>query len=194
MEALWTTQKGAPLVLFAIPDERARRNHFSIEIPKGLSLVLRHDSAAEVKGLDDFEPNVPPVAPVFYSFRLMVGMGVLMIALSWLGAWMMRKGAQPPRWLLWAYAGFTFSGWIATLAGWMVTEIGRQPWLVTGIQLTSEAVGPANGVQLGASLTGYLATYALLLIAYMVVLTHLAGKGGGPEPGPSAGMAMKAAA
>jgi len=193
MEALWQTEKGASLVLFAIPNAEQRRNDYAIEIPKGASLILKHDRNAEVKGLEAFEPNVPPVAPVFFSFRIMVGMGVLMITLSWLGTWMMRKGALPPRWLLWTFAGFTFSGWIATLAGWMVTEIGRQPWLVTGLLLTADAVGTANGVQLGASLTGYLVTYGLMLIAYMVVLTHLAGKGGAPEPGPSAGMAMKAA-
>jgi cytochrome d ubiquinol oxidase subunit I len=194
MEAIWKTEKGAPLLLFAIPNEKERRNDFAIQIPKGASLILKHDLDAEVQGVDAFEPNVPPVAPVFFSFRIMVGMGVLMIALSWLGTWVMRKGALPPRWLLWTFAGFTFCGWIATLAGWMVTEIGRQPWLVTGLLLTADAVGPATGVQLGASLTGYIITYSLMLIAYMVVLTHLAGKGGAPEPGPSAGMAMKAAA
>ena len=80
-------------------------------------------------------------------------------------------------WLLWAFAGFTFSGWVATLAGWMVTEIGRQPWLVTGILRTADAVGEASGAELGASLTGYVLTYSALLISYMVVLTHLAGKG-----------------
>ena len=193
MEALWKTERGAPLVLFAVPNDDKKRNDYSIEIPKGLSLILRHDTAAEVKGLEAFE-RVPPVAPLFFSFRLMVGVGVLMLALSWLGTWVMRKGALPPRWLLRTFAGFTFSGWVATLAGWMVTEIGRQPWLVTGVLLTADAVGPANGVQLGASLTGYLVTYGMMLIAYMVVLTHLAGKGGAPEPKPSAGMAMRAAA
>jgi len=191
MEAIWKTEKGAPLVLFAIPNTEQRRNDYAIEIPKGASLILKHDPDAELQGLDAFEPNVPPVAPLFFAFRVMVGMGMLMIALSWLGTWMLRKGAQPPPWLLWAFAGFTFSGWIATLAGWMVTEIGRQPWLVTGILLTADAVGPATGVQLGASLTGYLVTYGLMLIAYMVVLTHLAGKGGAPAPGASAGMAMR---
>jgi cytochrome d ubiquinol oxidase subunit I len=78
---------------------------------------------------------------------------------------------------LWAFAGFTFAGWVATLAGWMVTEVGRQPWLVTGILRTADAVGPASGAALGASLTGYVLTYAALLLSYMVVLTHLAGKG-----------------
>jgi cytochrome bd ubiquinol oxidase subunit I len=107
----------------------------------------------------------------------MLGMGGLMLLLSWFGAWSLRKGAQPKPYLLWAFAAFTFSGWIATLAGWMVTEIGRQPWLVTGILRTKDAVGPASGAQLGASLTAYVLTYAALGIAYIVVITHLAGKG-----------------
>jgi cytochrome d ubiquinol oxidase subunit I len=187
MEAIWQTGKGVPLVLFAIPNEQERRNDYAIEIPKGASFVLRHDTEAEVKGLDAFAPDIPPVAPVFFAFRLMVGMGVLMIALSWLGAWRLRKGARPPRWLLWTFAGFTFSGWIATLAGWMVTEIGRQPWLVTGILRTADAAGPASGAQLGASLTGYIITYTLMLVAYLVVLTHLAGKGGAPQADAKAG-------
>jgi len=106
---------------------------------------------------------------------------------------MLRKGAVPPQWLLWAFAGFTFSGWIATLAGWLVTEIGRQPWLVTGVLLTADAVGPVSGAQLGASLTGYILTYGLMLIAYMVVLTHLAGKGGGPAASRPSTLAQEAA-
>jgi cytochrome d ubiquinol oxidase subunit I len=115
------------------------------------------------------------VAPVFWSFRIMVGMGVLMLILSWYGTWVLRKSS--PRYLLWAFAGFTFSGWIATLAGWMVTEIGRQPWLVVGILRTADAAGSASGAEIGASLTGYVLIYSALLLSYMVVLTHLAGKG-----------------
>ena len=177
IEAIWKTEKGVPLVLFAIPDEEKRRNDFSIEIPKGASLVLRHDANAELQGIDAFAPNVAPVAPVFFAFRVMVGMGVLMLLAAWSGVWATRKATLPRRWMLWGFSGLTFAGWIATLAGWLVTEIGRQPWLVTGILRTREAVGGASGAQLGASLTGYIITYAVMLIAYFVVLTHLAGKG-----------------
>ena len=113
------------------------------------------------------------MAPVFFAFRIMVGMGVLMLLLSW-GSWFFLK--NPPRKLLWAFAAFSFSGWVATLAGWLVTEIGRQPWLVTGILRTADAVGPASGAKLGASLTAYVLTYSALLLAYMVTLTHLARK------------------
>ncbi len=180
MEAIWKTGRGVPLVLFAIPNEKERRNDFAIEIPKGASLILKREADAELQGLDAFAPDAPPVAPVFFAFRVMVGVGILMIALGWYGTWRLRKGAFPPKWLLWTFAGFTFSGWIATLAGWMVTETGRQPWLVTGLLRTADAAGPAGGAQLGASLTGYLVTYGVMLLAYIVVLTHLAGQGGGP--------------
>jgi cytochrome d ubiquinol oxidase subunit I len=176
VEALWKTEKGAALTLFAVIDESQKRNQYAVEIPKGLSLILKHDPDGVVKGLEEFGDDHPPVAPVFWAFRVMVGMGVLMLVLSWTGTWRMRR-APPSRFLLWCFAGFTFSGWIATLAGWLVTEIGRQPWLVTGILRTADAVGAASGAELGASLTGYVLTYFVLLVSYMVVLTHLAGKG-----------------
>jgi len=177
MEGIWHTEKGVPLVLFAIPNEKTRTNDWAIEIPYGASLILKHDPKAELKGLDAFGADHPPVAPVFFSFRIMVGIGVLMIAASWYAAWATRRGAAAPRWLLWTLAGFTFSGWAATLAGWMVTEIGRQPWIVHGVMRTAEAVGDVTGAQLGVSLTGYALTYATMFVAYMVVLTHLAGAG-----------------
>jgi len=174
VEALWKTEKGAPLTLFAVIDENNKTNKFAVEIPKALSLVLKHDPDGVVRGLEEFGKDHPPVAPVFWAFRVMVGMGVLMLALSWSSLFFLKN---PPKLLLWSFAAFTFSGWVATLAGWLVTEIGRQPWLVTGILRTADAVGPASGAELGASLTGYVLTYLALLISYMVVLTHLAGKG-----------------
>jgi cytochrome d ubiquinol oxidase subunit I len=176
MEALWRTEKGATLTLIGVPNEDQKRNDFAIEVPRALSLILVHDLDGEVKGLNEFKDR-PPVAPVFFAFRLMVGMGVLMLVLSWFGTWCLRKDRQPKSYLLWAFAAFSFSGWVAVLAGWMVTEIGRQPWLVSGILRTADAVGPASGAQLGASLTAYVLTYSALLLAYMVVITHLAGKG-----------------
>jgi cytochrome d ubiquinol oxidase subunit I len=189
MEALWHTERGAPLVLFAMPNEKERRNDYAIEIPKGAALILTHDPQGELKGLEAFGADIPPVAPVFFAFRVMVGLGVLMLLLAWFGAWATRRGRAPERWLLWTFAGFTFSGWIAVLAGWIVTEIGRQPWLVQGVLRTAQAVGEISGAQLGASLTGYILTYAGMFIAYMVVLTHLAGEGTGEGP-PSVVLTM----
>src|SRR5580765_5474574 len=176
LEAIWKTERGAPLTLVGIPNEEEKRTDYAIMLPKGASLILAHDANAELKGLEEFEEH-PPVAPVFFAFRIMVGMGVLMLALSWVGSFVLRT--KTPRWLLWAFASFTFPGWVATLAGWMLTEIGRQPWLVSGILLTVDATGGATGAELGASLTAYVATYAVLLLSYMVTLTHLAGKGSG---------------
>src|SRR5205807_1185169 len=173
LEAIWHTERGAALTLVGIPNEEERRTDFALVLPKGAALILAHDPDAELKGLDAF-PDHPPVAPVFFAFRVMVGMGVLMLALAWGSQFWVRS--RTPRWLLWAFASFTFSGWIAVLAGWLVTEIGRQPWLVTGILRTADAVGDAGGAMLGASLTAYIGTYAVLLLAYMVTLTHMARK------------------
>jgi cytochrome d ubiquinol oxidase subunit I len=177
IEALWKTGKGAPLVLFAVPNDAQQRNDYTVEIPRMASLILKHDPDGELKGIDAFAPDAPPVAPVFFAFRVMVGVGVLMLALSWSGAWLLRRQHPPPRWLLWAFAGSTFAGWIATVAGWLVTEIGRQPWLVTGVLRTTDAAGKASEAQIGATLTGYVVTYTAMLVAYMVVITHIAGKG-----------------
>jgi cytochrome bd ubiquinol oxidase subunit I len=173
LEAIWHTERGVALTLIGIPNEEERRTDFAIRVPKAGSLVLAHDANAEVKGLDAFDAH-PPVVPVFVAFRIMVGMGVLMLLLSWGSQFWLR--GEPPRWLLWSFAGFTFAGWIATLAGWLVTEIGRQPWLVTGILRTADALGQAGGAKLGASLTAYVLTYAALLLAYIVTLTHMARK------------------
>jgi cytochrome d ubiquinol oxidase subunit I len=180
IEAIWRTGRGVPLLLFALPNEDERRNDYAIEVPKGASLILRHDPEGELQGLEAFEPDRPPVAPLFFSFRAMVGLGVAMLALAWFGAWRLRRGAVPSRPLLWAYAAFTFSGWLAVLAGWIVTEVGRQPWLVTGILRTADAAGAASGAELGASLTGYVLTYSLMLLAYLVTISHLARRGTEP--------------
>lgn len=175
IEALWQTQKGAPLVLFALPNERTRSNDFALEIPRAGSVILTHSLTGEVRGLDEFSPDTPPVPLVFFAFRVMVGIGVLMWLLAWVGAFRLRRGRRPSRPLLWLFSAFSFSGWIAVLAGWTVTESGRQPWLVSGLLRTSEAVGQAADAELGASLTGYVITYAIMLVSYVVVLTHLAG-------------------
>jgi cytochrome bd ubiquinol oxidase subunit I len=184
VEALWNTERGASLTLVGIPNEETRRTDYAIEVPKLLSFVLKHDFNAEIRGLEEFAPDHPPVAPVFFAFRIMVGMGVLMLLVAWFSTWKTRKEGSVDRWLLWVVAGMTFSGWIATLAGWYVTEIGRQPWLVTGILRTQDALGEASGAKLGASLTAYVLTYAALLLSYMIVITHLAGKGEARTPPP----------
>jgi cytochrome d ubiquinol oxidase subunit I len=183
MEGVWETERGAALRLFAIPDEATRSNRFEIAIPNMASLILTHEWEGEVRGLNEFIGEHPPVAPVFYAFRVMVGVGVLMLLVGWWGLWALRRGREPGRLLAWSLVGMTFSGWVATLAGWYVTEIGRQPWLVTGILRTGEAAGPVPAATIGVSLTMYLLIYAVLLAAYIGTLYHLANRGGASNAG-----------
>ena len=174
MEAVWEDQEGAPLLLFAWPDEEKRENRYEIAIPKGASFILTHDPNGLVPGLNSFEGEHPRVAPVFFGFRIMVGVGMLMLLVAWTSTWVMRKGRNAPSWLARVLVGMTFSGWVATVAGWYVSEIGRQPWLVQGVLKTAEAVGPVPAGAIAASLTTYLVLYAVLLIAYVSVVVHLA--------------------
>jgi cytochrome bd ubiquinol oxidase subunit I len=178
MEGNWETRGHVPLLLFAIPDEAARENRLEIGIPSGASLILRHSAAGEVPGLNDFRGEHPPVAPVFYAFRVMVGTGMLMIAFGLFGAWRLWRQGTLPRWMLRGLVVMTFSGWVATLAGWYVTEIGRQPWLVHGVLTTAQAAGPVPAASIATTLAMYLVLYALLLVAYVATLYRLAAHGG----------------
>ncbi|NMG41947.1 cytochrome ubiquinol oxidase subunit I [Chelativorans sp. ZYF759] len=174
MEANWETRSNVPLVLFAWPDEEARENRFEIAIPNGASLILKHHAEGVVPGLNDFIGEHPPVAPVFWSFRVMVGMGMLMLALSWTGAFFLWRRGTLPKPLFFAFAGMAFSGWIATLAGWYTTEIGRQPWLVQGVLMTHDAVADLPGSHVAFTVFGYILLYIILLVIYLGVLTYLA--------------------
>ncbi|MBN8223631.1 MAG: cytochrome ubiquinol oxidase subunit I [Xanthomonadales bacterium] len=173
MEGIWRTENGAPAVLFAVPNEAARRNDYEIAIPKLASLYLVHDLDGQVQGLDRFADH-PPVRPVFYAFRVMVGVGLLMLLSSWLGAWQLMRRGEPARWLARGLVAMTFSGWVAVLAGWYVTEIGRQPWLVQGVLRTADAASATPAPLIGLSLSMYLALYLGLILAYVSVLFHLA--------------------
>ncbi|WP_237055437.1 cytochrome ubiquinol oxidase subunit I [Microbulbifer sediminum] len=174
MEAIWETQRGAPLLLFAIPDEKERTNHAEIAVPHLASLILTHEVDGEIRGLDEFEGNHPPVAPLFFGFRIMVGMGILMLLTAWTGCYLLIKREELPRWMLRVLVGMTFSGWAAVLAGWYVTEIGRQPWLVTGILRTADAVTPLAPTNVGFSLALYLTVYVILMYAYIHTLKVMA--------------------
>ncbi len=200
MEGNWETRGHAPLILFALPDQEARENRFEVGIPSGASLILKHDPAGVVPGLNDYvaaDGTVlhPPVAPVFFAFRVMIGIGLLMLAVSWFTAWRLRRGGADGlgRPLLWVLAGMTFSGWVATLAGWYTTEIGRQPWLVQGVLKTADAVAPVPAPMVAGTLVMYLTLYVLLTAAYMGALVYLARRaadGDGPVPQrPAAGTA-----
>lgn len=167
MEGAWETEKGVPLLLFAIPDEENRTNHFEIGIPNLASLILTHELDGELKGLNEFVGEHPPVKPVFFGFRVMVGLGLLMIIMAWWGSFVVHRKKTPSPLLLKILVAMSFSGWIATLAGWYVTEIGRQPYLVSGVLTVKEAVtdiAPSNVV---LSLTMYALVYCGLLVAYL---------------------------
>ncbi|RFO98526.1 cytochrome ubiquinol oxidase subunit I [Rhodoferax lacus] len=175
MEGIWETQQGAPAVLFALPDKATQTNRYEIAIPKLASLYLTHDWNGEIKGIKEFGAQHPPVAPVFWAFRIMVGVGLLMLAVSWLGSWQLRKNALQP-WLARVLVGMTFAGWVALLAGWYTTEIGRQPWLVQGVLTAAQAASQVPASNIAFTLALYLSTYAMLLFAYVRVVFHLARK------------------
>jgi cytochrome d ubiquinol oxidase subunit I len=149
LEGQFQTERGAPLRIGGIPDEAAATTRYALEIPYGLSLLAFHDPKAEVKGLEAFGRDVwPPVAPVHFGFQLMVGLGTAMALVAlWVIVVVARKReVAANKWLLRALAIITPFGFIATEAGWTVTEVGRQPWVVQGILKTSNAVTPMPGL------------------------------------------------
>ncbi len=175
MEGLWESEAGADFRLFAIPDKETRSNHFEIKIPYATGLILNHNLTDEVKGLNEFETE-PPMAAVFYSFRVMLMIGGLMLLFSWWFSWRLHRNGELKHWQLRALMAMTFSGWVATLAGWYVTEIGRQPWIVTDVLSVSDAVTTQPMANVGISLTLYALVYGGLLIAYFRTIFLLARK------------------
>jgi cytochrome d ubiquinol oxidase subunit I len=179
MEGIWQTERGVPMLLFAVPNKETRSNDYEIAIPKLASLILTHDFNGEVKGLNEFEDKHPPVAPVFFAFRIMVGTGMLMLAVSWLSAWQIKRKGEPRRWLAYMLVGMAFSGWVATLAGWYTTEIGRQPYLVYGVLTTTQAAATnVTAGMIGSSLAMYLTLYVVLIVSFISVVFYLARKAG----------------
>ena len=183
IEAVWETEAGAPFTVFAIPDQDERRNRFAIEIPYAASLILTHHADGEVPGLDRFENRHPPVALVFYAFRIMLTVGLLMIAVAWWAGLRLIRGRELTPRQLRAVSLMTFSGWVATLAGWYVTEIGRQPWLVYELLPAAEVVAPHAAGTVAGTLVAYAVLYAVLLAAYIGTLRHMATR-------PAASLAM----
>jgi cytochrome d ubiquinol oxidase subunit I len=185
IEGIWQTEKSAPLTLFGFPNEKEKRTDYAIQVPKLASLILAHDINAELKGLNEFPDAHPPVAPVFWSFRVMVGVGVLMLTVSWWAAWSLRRPEATTTYrrpVLYALAAMTFSGWVSTLAGWYVTEIGRQPFLVYGLLRTADAVAPHPAGMVLSTLIAYLVVYVFLLVAYVLVLMYMASHPAKPTP------------
>ena len=178
VEGVWHTESPVPLTLIGWPNEQTQTTDYAVKVPYLGSLILTHSMDGEIKGWSEFEDR-PPVAPLFFGFRIMVGVGMLMLLVSWYGWYKLRKTRwQPqklPNWLLYTFAGMTFSGWVATLAGWYVTEIGRQPFLVQGLLRTEDAVTkmvPSGNI--GLTLVMYLVLYAAMLLSYIMVLKYMA--------------------
>jgi len=182
MESHWDGSEPGDLVLLGWPDEDAERNRFEVSIPKGASLIITHDPNGLFPGLKDFAPeDRPPVWPVFVSFRIMVGIGMIMIALGLVGAWLWWRGRLfDTRWYLKA-AGQAWSlGFIAILAGWMVTEIGRQPWLVHGVLRTAQATSPVLTSTVAVSLALFVLVYCVVFGVGVLYIRRMLQKG--PTP------------
>ncbi|MBW2603896.1 MAG: cytochrome ubiquinol oxidase subunit I [Deltaproteobacteria bacterium] len=184
MEGIWDTEQGAPLKLFGWPDQEEEKTKYAIEIPKLSSLILTHDPNGEVKGLKEWPKDErPPVAWVFWAFRIMVGIGVLMIFTGVTAAilFLRKQLFKKPWFQLWCMA-MTPLGFIAVLAGWFVTEIGRQPYVVYGVMRTAETVSPVMGFQVAMSLMAFIFSYAFVFGAGSYYILRLIGKGPGiPE-------------
>jgi len=197
MEANWETQARMPLLLFAWPDEAAERNRLEIGVPALGSLILGHDVNAVIPGLKDWKAeDRPPVAIPFFSFRLMVGIGVVMFGLTLAGLVLWRRGrlahARSFQWLCMPAASL---GFIAVLAGWVTTEVGRQPWVVYGLLRTRDAVTPSLAASdVAASLAAYVLAYALIFGAGLLFMARLVRRGfaAGAEPEPKGPVATPA--
>jgi cytochrome d ubiquinol oxidase subunit I len=181
MEGLWDTQKGAPLVLFGWPDQEAETTKDSLEIPKLSSLILTHDLEGEVKGLKEWPPDErPPVAWVFWSFRIMVGIGMLMIATGLIALVLFfKKRLFDTAWFQYWCMALTPAGFISVLAGWFVTEIGRQPYIVYGLLKTADAISPVSAGPIAISLLTFIVVYVLVFGAGSYYILKLIAKGPG---------------
>ncbi|WFM73072.1 cytochrome ubiquinol oxidase subunit I [Halomonas sp. CKK8] len=184
MEGNWERGSHVPLLLFAWPDQEAQQNRFEVGIPSLASLILTHHADGEVPGISEVPPEEqPPVWLVFWSFRVMVGIGLVMIAVSLAGLWLRRGGrVYEHRGFLQLMRVMTVTPFIAVLAGWFVTETGRAPWLVYGMMTHAEGLTPSlTGGMALFTLVGYIAVYAVVFWAGVYYLTRVVRQGMLPE-------------
>ncbi|MCF3627596.1 cytochrome ubiquinol oxidase subunit I [Thalassospiraceae bacterium LMO-SO8] len=161
MEGHYETRRGAPLILFGLPDDDAEETRFAVEIPKLGSLILTHDWDGEIKGLKAWPKDERPRAEIiFWTFRVMVGIGLAMAAIGLWSGWCRLRGSLfTARLLHWAALAMAPSGFLAVIAGWVTTEAGRQPWTVYGLLRTADSVSPIGAAAVGASLIAFIAVY-----------------------------------
>ncbi|MGE0222544.1 MAG: cytochrome ubiquinol oxidase subunit I [Acetobacteraceae bacterium] len=180
IEARWDTASGVPLTLFAIPDQDAATNRYAIEVPRLGSLILTHEWDGTVKGLKDFpREDWPPVAIPFFSFRIMVGVGLLMLAIVVAGNLLRRNDQLFSNDVFLRVCQYSAPlGFIAVLAGWVTTEVGRQPWTVYGLLRTADSVSPSlTGTDVAISLAGYVVAYCIIFPAGWFVLSRIVRRG-----------------
>lgn len=193
MEGHWETQRGAPLILFGWPDMEAEETKWVVEIPRLGSLILTHSLDGEVRGLKEWAPQDRPNATViFWTFRVMVAIGFAMFGLGLWSLWL--------RWRRRLYDNRTFlrfcvvmgpSGFLAILAGWVTTEMGRQPWVIHGLLRTVDAASPVGASSVGTSLAVFVVVYLLVFGAGFYYLLRLMAKGPSDEPQPEGGPGQK---
>ena len=181
LEAHWTTGSNAPVYLFLVPDPENERNAAAMgAIPGALSMLAHHSPDAVVKGLKDIPRDErPPVTLTFFSFRLMVTLGMLFLILT-IAGWFMRRRLEAHRTYLRAMVWAIPLPYVACALGWTVTEVGRQPWIVYGLLKTADAVSPVSAVQVAVSLIGFTIVYTLLGITAFYLISKHAGRGPGP--------------
>jgi cytochrome d ubiquinol oxidase subunit I len=181
MEGLWETQKEAPMVLFAVPDQENETNKYEVAIPGVASWYLTGSTGGEVQGLKSVSKEDRPFVPlVFYSFRIMVGIGILFILLAWIGLWRIRnkESMEHASGLHWIYILCSPLGFIAMLAGWIVTEVGRQPWVIQGFMRIKEAATMSHAPEtLQHSLLAFMTVYFIIFVAYLVYIKQTIHKG-----------------
>jgi cytochrome d ubiquinol oxidase subunit I len=187
IEAHWHDDGPAALVLFAWPDMANERNEMEIAIPRLGSLVLTHEWNGRFKGLRDFPRDErPPVAPVFFAFRLMVALGLAMIALGVFGVWLLWRGKmEQARWYLRLLSACWPVGFVALISGWIVTEVGRQPWIAYGVLRTADAASPVGAPQVLLSLVLFFVVYCVVFSVGIWYVSRMIHKG--PQaslPGP----------
>jgi cytochrome bd ubiquinol oxidase subunit I len=180
IESIWDTERGAALNLFAIPDEKAETNRYAISVPVLGSLVLTHDPDGTVRGLKEWPAaDRPPVAIPFFGFRIMVGIGLLMLALI-IASWWLRRERRlfDARWFLWWCVLASPLGFLAVLAGWAATEVGRQPWTVYGLLRTADSVSPSlTGFDVVLSLIGYGIVYLIMFPVGLALMARIVRNG-----------------
>jgi cytochrome d ubiquinol oxidase subunit I len=190
LEGDWDTRPGTPLILFGMPDMANERTDWAVEIPHLGALILTHTWDGAIKGLKEFPLLDRPNSPVvFWAFRIMVGLGLLMAAVGVWAAWLRLRGRlYTSPWLRRAVLAMAPSGFIALLAGWTVTEVGRQPFTVYGLLRTADSVSPVGLPGVAVSLAAFVAVYAIVFGAGFLFLLRLVRRPPtvgetGPEPG-----------